>query len=64
MASTGGSFFTQQRVERKAARQAHKAFILAQLEGPSTIQENDPRWVDLFSSTMSSSSDSDFEFDY
>ncbi|KAM0912306.1 hypothetical protein ACQ4PT_012976 [Festuca glaucescens] len=58
-------FFKQQQAERKAARQAkqaRKAFILAQMEGLSTIDDDDPWWADLFSSTASSSSDSDIEF--
>ncbi|XP_051211683.1 uncharacterized protein [Lolium perenne] len=40
-------FFTQQQVERntaKTANRARKAFILAQMEGPTTIDDNDPRW--------------------
>jgi hypothetical protein len=57
-------FFKQQWPERKAARQAkraRKAFILAQMEGPTTIGDKDPLWADLFSSTASSSCDSDIE---
>jgi hypothetical protein len=57
-------FFKQQWPERKAARQAkraRKAFILAQMEGPTTIDDNHPRWADLFSSATSSSSGSDIE---
>jgi hypothetical protein len=59
-------FFKQQLAECKAARQAkraRKAFILAQTEGPTIIDDNDPRWADLISSTTSSSSDSDIKFD-
>jgi hypothetical protein len=58
-------FFKQQRVKCKAARQAkwaRKAFILAQPEGPTIIDDNDPQWADLISSTASSSSDSDIKF--
>jgi hypothetical protein len=37
-------------------------FIEAELEGLSTIDDDDPRWKDLFSSTASSSSNSDFDY--
>jgi hypothetical protein len=40
-----------------------KEFILATMEGPSTIDNDDPRWEDVFSSTASSSSDFSIEFD-
>jgi hypothetical protein len=59
-------FFKQQRAERKAekqAKRARKVFILVQMEGPSTIDDDDPRWAHLFSSIAPSSSDSDIEFD-
>jgi hypothetical protein len=45
------------------AKRGHKAFILVRLEGPSTIDNDDPRWEDVFSSTASSSSDFSIEFD-
>jgi hypothetical protein len=48
----------------RQAKRARKAFILAQMEGPTTIGDKDPLGADLFSSTASSSSDSDIEFDY
>jgi hypothetical protein len=54
-------FFAQQWAERntpKAAKRVDKAFILVQMEGTTTIDDNDPRWADLFSSTTSSSSGS------
>jgi hypothetical protein len=59
-------FKQQQQAEPKAPRQtkrARKAFILTQMEGPATIDDDDPRWADLFLSTASISSDSDIEFD-
>jgi hypothetical protein len=46
------------------AKRGHKAFILVRLEGPSTIDENNPRWKGMFVSTTASSSDFNIEFDY
>jgi hypothetical protein len=69
-------FYTQKQAEREAAKQARRAarrmkrerraVIEAQLElnRHNTLDDNEPRWEDLFCSTMSSSSDSDFDFDF
>jgi len=50
---------------RRAEKATKRAFIEAQLAGPTTIGEDDPRWIDLFSSdpvsgTTPDSSDVEF----
>jgi hypothetical protein len=58
MSATKNEFFAQQRVERNAAKvatRARKAFILAQMEGQTTINESPVG--DVFSSIMCSLSE-------
>ncbi|KAK1632185.1 hypothetical protein QYE76_006500 [Lolium multiflorum] len=40
----------EDRARRRAEKATKRAFIEAQLAGPTTIGEDDPRWIDLFSS--------------
>jgi hypothetical protein len=47
-------FYAEKKAQReaeKAAKKARKAFIMAQLEGETTISDDDPRWDDLWSTT-------------
>jgi hypothetical protein len=55
----------EDRARRRAEKATKRAFIEAQLAGPTTIGEDDPRWIDLFSSdpvsgTTPDSSDVEF----
>ncbi|KAK1615171.1 hypothetical protein QYE76_020688 [Lolium multiflorum] len=55
----------EDRAQRRAEKATKRAFIEAQLAGPTTIGEDDPRWIDLFSSdpvsgTTPDSSDVEF----
>ncbi|KAK1668957.1 hypothetical protein QYE76_057116 [Lolium multiflorum] len=55
----------EDRTQRRAEKATKRAFIEAQLAGPTTIGEDDPRWIDLFSSdpvsgTTPDSSDVEF----
>ena len=55
----------EDRARRRAEKATKRAFIEAQLAGPTTIDEDDPRWIDLFSSdpvsgTTPDSSDVEF----
>ena len=45
------NFYAQRRAEQRAAREdrrRRKAFIDAQLDGPQTISDDDPRWDDMW----------------
>jgi hypothetical protein len=43
----------------RADRRRRKAFINAQLAGPQTIDDDDPRWDDLWTQSEDTSSDDD-----
>jgi hypothetical protein len=50
---------------KKVAIHARKRFIEAQYAGPTTIDENDECWLDLFLTELSESSGLDFDlFDF
>jgi hypothetical protein len=55
-------FYVQKKAERMA-RRAKKAFIEAQLTGPSTIDENDDRWGVLFTNEETEESNGDNDSD-
>jgi hypothetical protein len=46
----------KQREAEKVTKRANKALILAQLEGETTIADDNPRWANLWSTTDVSSS--------
>ena len=55
-------FYRSRRAERRAYREdrrRRKAFINAQLAGPQTIDDDDPRWDDLWTQSEDTSSDDD-----
>jgi hypothetical protein len=55
-------FYRSKRAERRAYRadrRRRKAFINAQLAGPQTIDDDDPRWDDLWTQSEDTSSDDD-----
>jgi hypothetical protein len=55
-------FYRSRRAERRAYRadrRWRKAFINAQLAGPQTIDDDDPRWDDLWTQSEDTSSDDD-----
>lgn len=53
------------RARRRAAKARKRAFILAQLDGLSTIPSDDDRWLDLFSLTpVESSKEDEDDFDW
>jgi hypothetical protein len=53
-------FYVAKRAERRAARagrRRRKAFIMAQIDGPQTIPDDDPRWDDMWTDSEETTTD-------
>jgi hypothetical protein len=46
-------FYAANRAEKRVDRRTRRAFAEAQLDGPCTIADEDPRWDDLWTTTTS-----------
>jgi hypothetical protein len=51
-------FYAAQRANRRVDRRRRRDFIMEELDKPvCTLDDNDPRWVDMWTNTTSSFSD-------
>jgi hypothetical protein len=53
-------FYAMKRAERRAVRvdrRRRKAFIMAQINGPQTIPDDDPRWDDMWTDSDETTTD-------
>jgi hypothetical protein len=53
-------FYAAKRAERRVARADRrrcKAFIMAQIDGPQTIPDDDPRWDDMWTDSSETTTD-------
>jgi hypothetical protein len=59
------AFYAQKKAKHRAEKddmRARKRFIEVQEAGPSTIDDNDERWMDMFLSEPLESSELDYDF--